>query len=76
MLPEVVGNWCVFPLCEGGKPEGYLVSLTVADPQNKPKLIKVLQEHLDTENHWVFYVKDLTFGRHEFLVACAVEGVV
>lgn len=48
------GRRCIgvfFHFCEGRKPEGYLVSLTVADPQNKHKLIKFLQEHLDTENH-------------------------
>lgn len=33
-----------FHLCEGRKPEEYLISLTVADPQNKLKLIKLLQE--------------------------------
>lgn len=33
-----------FHFCEGRKPEEYLISLTVADPQNKPKLIKFLQE--------------------------------
>lgn len=57
-----------FHFCEGRKPEGYLVNLTVADPQKKPKLIKFLQEHLDTKNHWVLYVKDLALGRHEWPV--------
>lgn len=52
-----------FHLCEGRKPEEYLISLTVADPQTKPKLIKLLQEPRDSENHRVLYVKGLTFGK-------------
>lgn len=61
-----------FHLCEGRKPEEYLISLTVADPQNKPKLIKLLQEPRDSENHWVLYVKGLTFGKHKYLVVWPV----
>lgn len=57
-----------FHSCEGRKPEEYLISWTVADPQNKPKLIKFLQKPWDTENHSILHVKGLTFGKHECLV--------